>query len=323
MPQRRSTSTAPPARTVAASLQEYGRGVAGGLMFSLPLLYTMEMWWAGFSAHPWRLLIYIISTFILLLGYNRFAGLRHDASLTEVVIDSVEEMGLGIALATLVMFLLGRVTLGMSLNEAAGQIIVEAMTVAIGVSVGTAQLGGGSRADEGLGGDAPEPSPRGDASATRDAAKDAGARDDAPDAGTPGDGGQPAHLHHGGQLVLAFCGAMLFAANVAPTEEIVMIAVEISWLRLIGLASISLLIGALILFYSEFTGAERVTQTGGFVAALRGTVSSYAVALVAASLSLWFFGRFDGVGLYTALAQTVALGVAATLGASAGRLLLQ
>lgn len=296
---RRSTSTAPPARTVAESLQEYGRGIAGGLMFSLPLLYTMEMWGTGVSAHSWRLLIYVLSTFILLLGYNRFAGLRHDASLTEVVIDSIEEMGLGLALATLVMFLLGRITFEMSLNEAAGQIIVEAMTVAIGVSVGTAQLGSGSRADEGMGGDAPE------------------------DAGAPGDGGQPVHLHHGGQLVLAFCGAMLFAANVAPTEEIVMIAVEISWLRLIGLALVSLLIGALILFYSEFTGTERVTQTGGLAAALRGTVSTYAVALVVAGLSLWFFGRFDGVALHTALAQTVVLGVAATLGASAGRLLLQ
>jgi uncharacterized membrane protein len=40
-------------------------------------------------------------------------------------------------------------------------------------------------------------------------------------------------------------------------------------------------------------------------------------------LILWFFGRFDGVTMLTALTQTVALGLAATLGASAGRLLLQ
>ena len=35
-------------RTIAESLNEYGRRIAGGLMFSLPLIYTMEIWWVGF-----------------------------------------------------------------------------------------------------------------------------------------------------------------------------------------------------------------------------------------------------------------------------------
>jgi uncharacterized membrane protein len=52
-------------------------------------------------------------------------------------------------------------------------------------------------------------------------------------------------------------------------------------------------------------------------------VVTYAIALSSSALILWFFGRFDDVTMFTALAQTVALGLAATLGASAGRLLLQ
>ncbi|MGH9907666.1 MAG: DUF2391 family protein, partial [Pyrinomonadaceae bacterium] len=127
-------------RTITESLQEYGRGVAGGLMFSLPLLFTMEVWWAGFIAHPYRLLIYVMATFVLLLGYNRYAGLRQDSSMIEVAIDSFEEMGIGIVLSALVLCLLGRIKYGMSGIEVAGQIVVEAMTVAIGVSIGTAQL---------------------------------------------------------------------------------------------------------------------------------------------------------------------------------------
>ena len=55
-------------RTVSQSLREYGRGVAGGLLFSLPLLYTMEVWWAGFTSHPFRLAAYVAETFTLLLG---------------------------------------------------------------------------------------------------------------------------------------------------------------------------------------------------------------------------------------------------------------
>ena len=93
---------------VSRSLREYARGLAGGLMFSLPLLYTMEVWWAGFVAEPMRLVLYVAATFVLLLGYNHYAGLHHDASWQEVVIDSVEEMGLGLILAAGVLFLLGQ-----------------------------------------------------------------------------------------------------------------------------------------------------------------------------------------------------------------------
>lgn len=77
-------------RSTAESLQEYGRGIVGGLMFSIPLLYTMEVWWAGFMLHPGRILIYAVATLALLLIYNHFPALRRDATLAEVVIDSVE-----------------------------------------------------------------------------------------------------------------------------------------------------------------------------------------------------------------------------------------
>ncbi|HZG52045.1 MAG TPA: TIGR02587 family membrane protein [Pyrinomonadaceae bacterium] len=309
MSRRKSAKNEGARRSVAESVQEYGRGVAGGLMFSLPLLYTMEVWWAGFNAHPWRLAAYVAATFVLLLGYNRFAGLRHDAGLTEVAIDSVEEMGLGFIISAVALYLLGRITFEMPLNEIAGQVVIEAMTIAVGVSVGTAQLGGGGE-DTGEG-DTGGEGAAGRAKGGRKAGKAGGGRRGEPE------------LHFGGQMLLAFCGATLFAANVAPTEEIVVIAVESSWLRLVGLASVSLLLGALILHYSEFTGAREFVRNEGFATVVAGSVATYAVALAASGLILWFFGRFDGVTLYTSLAQVIVLGVAATLGASAGRLLLQ
>src|ERR671916_231784 len=108
-------------RPVNKSLREYARGVAGGLLFSLPLLYTMEVWWAGFTSHPWRLAAYVVATFVLLLGYNEFVGLRRDASFAEVVIDSVEEMGIGFVVAAVVLWLLGRVTTGMPAGGGGGE----------------------------------------------------------------------------------------------------------------------------------------------------------------------------------------------------------
>jgi putative integral membrane protein (TIGR02587 family) len=260
--------------------------VAGGLLFSLPLLYTMEVWQAGFTIPAHRQLVYVLLALVLLLGYNRYAGLHPDSSWAEVAIDSVEEMGIALLLSAVVLLLIGRITPSQDFGEIVGRIVVEAVTVAIGVSVGTAQLGG-------EGGDAETGLPH----------KDEGS--------------------FSGQLTLALCGAVLFAANVAPTEEIVRIGIEMPGYQLAALAAATLVLGALVLYYSDFRGARRWARVTGFPSVLRGTVITYAVGLAASAGMLWLFGRFDGAGPRAIVGQTVALGVASTLGASAGRLLLQ
>ncbi len=274
-------------RTIEQSLQEYGRGIAGGLIFSLPLLFTMEMWWIGFISHPSRLLFGLLGTFLLLLGYNRFAGLRSDSSFGEVAIDSIEELGLGLVLSAFLLFLLGRIHSEMPFDAIMGQIVVEALTVAIGVSVGTAQLGSDDDGDSGMD------------------------KDD---------------NSFAGQTVLAFCGAVLFAANVAPTEEIVVLAVENEPLRLLALVLTALALSALILNFSAFHGTDRSTTPAprkNWFRVLSTTIVSYAIALSASAAVLWFFGRFDDNSGPINLAQCVVLGLPAALGASAGRLLVQ
>ena len=279
-------------RSLRESLQEYGRGVAGGLLFSVPLLYTMEIWWAGFRLGPCYLLAYIGTTFLLLLGYNRFAGMRKDASYIEVCIDSIEEMGMGLLMATLTLFLLGQITAEMPLPEILGKIVVESMTVAVGISVGTSQLGAGTSSDSGL-------------------------------AETQKSDGHAQTSDTLAQLMLAFCGAMLFAANVGPTDEIETIAVEAGSFELLGLAALSLLIGAVILLYSAFVRAEVHTNKDGIFGTILGVVSSYAVALAAAALLLWFFRGLGDEPPVICISQIVVLAFPAMLGASAGRLLIQ
>jgi putative integral membrane protein (TIGR02587 family) len=290
---KRDSRTAGRDRPADQSLREYARGVAGGLLFSLPLLYTMEVWWAGFIARPLHLLFYFAVGFLLLFGYNRYAGLHQDASWLEVAFEAVEEMGLGLLLAAGLLWLLGQIGAGMPLPEIVGKVVVEGVTVAIGVSVGSAQLGGSGEEEH---------------------------------QGMKGKGGGGRETPRGfGQLVLAACGAVLFASNVAPTEEIVMIAVESSPGRILGLALLSLLFGGIVLFASDFRGSKRLTpnEERGPFRILSRTVINYAVALVSSVFILWFFGRFDGMPVSMCAAQTVVLGVAASLGSSAGRLLLQ
>lgn len=257
-------------------------------MFSLPLLYTMEVWWSGFILHPGRILLYILASFILLILYNRFAGLRRDASMGEVVVDSVEEMGIGLLISAAVLWITGRIGGGMDLSEVSGKIAMEAMTVAIGVSVGTAQLGADDGGDEGLSGDD----------------------------GRESGGYLP-------QAAIGLCGAVLFAANVAPTEEIQVIAMESHPGKLLLLALCSIALGGMVLHFAEIHGSIRHVAWDTSFRSARGVITTYAVALVSGAACLFFFGQFDGQPLRMMLAQTVVIGVPAVLGASAGRLLLQ
>ncbi len=278
-------------RSIGRSLQEYLRGITGGVMFSLPLLYTMEVWWAGFTMHPLRLLLYVLATFTLLLGYNRYAGLRCDFTPLEVAVDSIEEMGIGIVISAVVLWLLGQITTEMPGSEVAGKIIIESMTVAIGVSVGTAQLGGGN--DNG----------------------DSGSQELTPFLSEDSD--------LMSQLAIATCGAVLFAANVAPTEEIILIATQTTAFKLVGMAVLSMVFGSLILFYSDFLGSQSFSKSRGIKTIFGGAIITYAIALTVSAAILWVFGRFDDTSAIVCLSETVVLGLAASLGASAGRLLLQ
>ncbi|MDC0721432.1 DUF2391 family protein [Nannocystis bainbridge] len=268
---------------VGQSLQEYGRGIAGGLLFSLPLLYTGEIWRAGELLSPERLLLGLGGVFVLLLGYNRYAGLRQDAGRLEVVLDSVEELGLGLLLSAALLALLGRIDLAMAGPELLGKVLVGGLAVAIGVSVGTAQLGGGDDDDCGM----------------------TGERDD---------------LSFFGQMALSLCGAVLVAANIAPTEEIPEIAGTLHEWALLGLTVVTLAVGALVLHFSDFLNTRPADRAH---AVLIGSLASYVAAIVASVALLWFFGRFDRCDLPACLAQTLVLGLPTAIGASAGRLLLQ
>ncbi|MFD2512456.1 TIGR02587 family membrane protein [Pontibacter locisalis] len=276
-------------RPVRKSLKEYARGIAGGLLFSFPLLYTMEVWWAGFIAEPLELLILVLVTYLLLLGYNRFAGMHPDASWPNVFIDSVEEMGLGLLISFGVLLMLNRIDLyGMGLDELMGKVIIEAMAVSIGVSIGTAQLGAGGQEDK------------------EKKEKESKRRN--------------SKL---GMFVLGLCGAIVVGGNVAPTEEILVIGVEAKPAHILAMAIFSLVQSVVVLYFSNFRGTAGGKSDNIFFDITFDTCMTYLTALGASAFVLWFFGRFDGVSFWIAFSQVIVLGVLSSLGASAGRLLIK
>lgn len=272
------------------SLKEYGRGVIGGLLFGLPLMYTMEVWWTGFVSSPEKLIAYVAGTFLLLLAYNKFAGIREDSTFREICSDSVMEIGVAFMVTFLFLLLLGRITWGMSLYEIAGKTVVESMIMAIGVSVGTAQLGEKDNGESGMKDNKNEPGPK----------------------------ERNKYLE---LVMLSICGATLVASNVAPTEEIMVIGVQSSSWQLLLIVLVSLFLSAVVLYFSDFRGSVK-GSTDMEVMALH-ILLTYIVALLVSVILLWFFGRLNGLGFHVILSQTIVLAVPAIMGASAGRLLIK
>ncbi len=248
----------------------------------------MEVWWTGSVTSPFRLILSILFTFALLLGYNRFAGMRSEASWGSVIVDSVEEMGIGFFMSFVLLLTLRRIDFEtMSLLEITGKVVLEAMIVSIGVSVGTAQLGvNNDRSEE--------------------------EKDRAPE--------RQSGLSS--LIVLSICGGVLVGGSVAPTDEVFIVGVESLPGHILVMALLSVLMSSLILFFSGFAGASGSDSGLNAVEVIGQTALCYSIALISSALLLWFFGRLEGANFWTALSQTVTLGTLTALGASAGRLII-
>lgn len=270
------------------SAQDLLRAVGGGLLVGLPLLFTMEMWFHSFLLPSWKIVLLMAVSFVVVIGYSAVSGFRRERTWNELLIDSVETMGIAVVVAAGALLLLGRIGPEVGLRDAIGKVALEAIPVAFGVSLAGSQL--------------------------------ASPEDDGAEQGMVGDGGGTGTL---GRLVVAAGGALLFALNVAPTEEPVQLGVEAEWWLLILVVALSLAITFAIVFYADFRGGRSLDRGAGPLDhPISETVAAYAISLLVSLLLLWAFGRTDGVSASAIAGQAIMLGVLASFGAAAGRLLV-
>lgn len=125
------------------------------------------------------------------------------------------------------------------------------------------------------------------------------------------------------ELFLMVAGALFLAFNVAPTEEMILIAYRMTPWQTLALALLSLLLMHAFVYAVEFRGQERIPRgTPLWSLFLRFTVVGYALALLVSLYALWSFGRTDGTGFTEVVSMTVVLGFPAAIGAAAARLIL-
>ena len=60
----------------ADELVELVRGASGGLLFGVPLLYTMEVWWTGTHTEPLQAVGLLALLFVPVLVLNKTEGFR-------------------------------------------------------------------------------------------------------------------------------------------------------------------------------------------------------------------------------------------------------
>ena len=258
------------------------RAFGGAVIFGLPLLMTMEMWWLGFSMAPSRLALLLVVAIPLLVGLSAISGFERTLDLKEDALDAFVAYAVGFACAAAVLALLGIIDGSQSLDEVVGMISLQAVPGSIGALLAQSQLGGEGEEDE--------------------RAENGG---------------------YGQEIFVMATGALFLAFNIAPTEEVSLIAERMSAWHSVALIVTSLVLMHAFVYAVEFHGQASIPEdTPQWSVFLRYTLVGYAVVLVICAYILWTFGRLDGAGAEHALSQALVLAFPGAIGAAAARLLL-
>lgn len=266
------------------------RAAGGAILFSLPMLMTMEMWWLGFYMHPLRMGLLILLAVPLLSGLAFYSGFEQRVSLLGAVVDAFVGYAVGFACAAVVLGMMHIIAVGMSAEELVGKITLQAIPGGLGAVLASSQLGLSkqSQAEE--------------------------------DQGLPSVGLLPAYFR---ELFLMMAGGLFLAFNVAPTEEMVVIAYTMTGWHAALLLVVSIVSMHAFVYVVQFQGQEdKPEEHAWWSVFLRYTVVGYALALLVGLYCLWTFGRTDGTDFRQTLVMMVVLGFPTSLGAAAARLIL-
>lgn len=263
------------------------RAFGGAILFSFPLLMTMEMWFLGFYMNGWRLALFTVLTIPLLIGLSYYDGFEVTSDLKDDAIDTFVAYAVGFSTAIAILSLFDIINLEMSADEIIGKISLQAIISSFGAMFAQSLLtGGGRKAEE-----------------TERRRREAS---------------------YFGEIFLMTVGALFLSMSVAPTEEMILISYQMSDWHTLLLIAVTLAMMHAFVYAVEFRGSEKTKSphksfTKTF---LRFTVVGYALALLTSFYILWTFGSIDDMAAAEKLKTIVVLAFPAAIGASASRLIL-
>ncbi|BAZ37959.1 hypothetical protein NIES4101_38880 [Calothrix sp. NIES-4101] len=288
------------------------RGICGGFLFGIPLLYTMEVWWIGSVVEPKMNIIAIVLTFVVVYLLNRTEGFRKyrkDNRPYEAIINTIEAMAIGIICSVFMLILLREITPDNFVKESVGKIIFESVPFTFGVALANQFLGESNGNSDGRNNQQNQKQSNKKSNHTL-----------IPKSTSPAKSEQLyATLSDIGATLI---GATVIAFNIAPTDEISMLAAAFSPIWLLLIILVSLLISYSIVFQAGFSNQQkRQQQEGLFQRPSSETIMAYLVSLIASAFMLWFFQKLTFNDPWTMwLDHTLLLGLPASIGGAAGRL---
>ena len=270
-----------------AANAEYARGLArafgAAVLFAFPLTMTLEMWSLGFAMDRYRLILFLILNVAILIGVSRFAGFEETTGWSEDVMDGFAAFAVGFAASVLMLTLFGVIKPGMPVIEIVGMAALQSIPASIGAALARKQLG--EQEDD-----------------TADELKEAG---------------------YWGEMFLMAVGALFLAFNVAPTEEMMLIAYKMTPWHALALVCASILLLHGMVYAVGFAGQESAPEGAGpGFTLLNYSIAGYGIALLVSLYVLWTFGRTDGTTVAEIAQMTAVVGFPASLGAALARLIV-
>lgn len=285
------------------SLKEEGcdilRGSAGGLIFGTPLLFTMEMWFHGMEITPDHLLGIVLFVSLINIGFSYASGLRRhnqDHNLIAAIADSITAFAIGLIIATIILGLIGQLNSGDNWDIVSGKIILEACAVSIGMTFTNAKFPKERKEDKSSNYKELENSPL---------SKEQ----------------KQARLDFY-NMAAVVGGAVIFSFNVAPTEEVVVIATAQTPLSLLVLALSQLFFCYVILYAANFK-EKKVFKKTAMQSPAAEIMMTVALAWIVSAIMILFMGVEDTkVDMDTFIACVITLGFTATIGGAAGKIVV-
>ena len=268
--------------TPAKFLVGIGRGIAGALLFALPMQMTMEMWALGFTMDRWRLVLLLLLAIPLLIGISHRIGFEETSSWREGARDAMIAYGIGIITSAIMLCLFKLLMADMPAQEIAGKIAVQAVPASIGALLGRSQLGSG--------------------------------KDDAEDDPQTGYGSE--------LFMMAVGALFLSLNMAPTEEMILISYKMTPWHALATILLSIALMHAFVYAVSFKGGHELSSDTPWWHAFIRFTLPGYVIALLISLYALWSFGRLDGSSFTPAMMAMIVLAFPGAIGAAAARLIL-
>jgi len=264
-------------------LKSLARAFGGAIIFTIPILMTMEMWYLGFYMDRLRLSIFLFVLIPLLAGLSYKVGFRENYDFLSNALDAFSAYGVGFTASAVILLSFNIVDLKMSVDELLGKVTLQSFAGSIGAVMARGVLGGGK-----------------------------------PKVRSP-----KKEVKYLGELFLMAAGALFLSLNLAPTEEMMLISFRATEWHVLGIMALSIVIMHSFVYSIQFRGSEEVPEGVPFWSIfMRYTLAGYVLVLGISYYILWTFGRIENLSFNHVLLSCVVLSFPGSVGAAAARLIV-